>query len=395
MGLPAVQLVQDAFDDPMVVVARDLFAAQQAELSPVTAAVMVENFTYKPLISVIMPVYNTPVQWLRRVEFLQEQYYDRWELCAVDDCSPKRDHCSVLQELASSDPRIHFKVLNKNRGISAASNAALAMASGEYIALLDHDDELTPDALLRIVDAINAKPDADFIYTDECKIDDTPARRLFDFVLKPNWSPEMMFNYMITGHLSAYRKSTVEMVGGFRSEYDFSQDYDLALRVAEVAKCILHVERIVYLWRAIPGSAAAGAKDFARESNIAALANSLARRQIPSAVLALPHCNYVHIARPEADKVSIVIPSDSLQNLRLALDAIREKTVYSDYEVVVVCNGPLAKTLKDEYCDWQSLHLVSYDKKYNFSDKCNEGARAASGNVVVFYNDDVFPLQPN
>jgi GT2 family glycosyltransferase len=259
---------------------------------------------------------------------------------------------------------------------------------------MDHDDEITPDALLRVVEAINAQPDAGFIYSDECKIDDTPARRLFHFALKPDWSPEIMFNCMLTGHLSVYRKSIVDTVGGFRGKYDFSQDYDLALRVAEVAKRIVHIERILYLWRAIPGSHASGAKNFARETNVAALADSLKRRGIPGTALALSDCNYVHIAvPPENAKVSVVIPSDSIQNLRLALDAVRQETAYPNYEVVVVCNGPLAERLSEQYCDWPALHFVRYNKKYNFSDKCNEGARTASGDIIVFYNDDVFPLQ--
>lgn len=381
--------------DDITAIAREIFARQQAELSPEMAQQIQCEFEIRPLISVIMPVYKTPVQWLRRaIESLQEQYYDRWELCAVDDCSPGDEQRKLLQELAAGDARVRFTVLGSNGGISTASNAALEMAKGEYIALLDHDDELTPDALFRVVEVINQQQGADFIYSDECIVNDTVSRQLSHFIFKPDWSPELMFNAMLTGHLTVYRKNLVEGVGGFRSGYDFSQDYDLALRMAERAKRIVHIERLLYLWRSIPGSAAADGKPFARETNIAALNDALRRRGIPGEAIPLPHANYVRITLPmEPPLVSLVIPSDSVQNLRLVLRSIWENTDYVNLEVLVVCNGPLADRLMGEFSGWPSLRFVKYDKKYNFSDKCNEGAEAARGEIVVFYNDDVFPRQ--
>lgn len=380
----------DLFED----LARQIYADQQMELTRREIIEAIKKFEYRPLISVIMPVYKTPVQWLSRaIESLQEQLYDNWELCAVDDCSPTADQREILEKYSRNDPRVRYRVLEKNSGIAAASNAGLEMAQGGFIALLDHDDELPGDALFWIADAINRNPGVDFIYTDECKIDDTPERRLSHFIFKPDWSPEILFNSMLTGHLTVYRKDVVDGLGGFRSQYDFSQDYDLALRMAEVAKKIVHVERVLYLWRSIPGSAASGGKDFARESNIAALDDALVRRGVQGRAIALSHVNYVHVDVPATTKVSIVIPSDSFKNLKLALNAILEKTNYPNYEVVVVCNGPLAEQLKGEFRSSPHLVFLPYDKKYNFSDKCNEGARAASGEIVVFYNDDVFPAQ--
>lgn len=382
--------------DPFEDVARQIYARQQAELTPREIFGFIKNFEQRPLISVIMPVYKTPVQWLSRaIESLQEQFYDNWELCAVDDCSPTADQREILEHYATNDPRVRYRVLEKNSGIAAASNAALEMAQGGFIALLDHDDELPGDALFWIVDAINKNPGVDFIYTDECKIDDTSERQLSHFVFKPDWSPEILFNSMLTGHLTVYKKDAVDALGGFRSPYDFSQDYDLALRMAEVAKKIVHVERVLYLWRSIPGSAASGGKDFARESNIAALDDALARRGIQGNAIPLSYANYVNVAVPKAVKVSIVIPSDSFKNLKLALNAILKKTDYPNYEVVVVCNGPLAEQLEGEFRNSPGIVFLPYDKKYNFSDKCNEGARAATGEIVVFYNDDVFPAQPD
>jgi len=382
--------------DPYEDIARQMFAEQQAEIDRIKAIASIGEFARRPLISVIMPVYTTPLQWLRRaIESLQEQYYENWELCVVDDCSPSDEQRNLLEAMATDDSRIRLQVMEKNSGISAASNVALAMARGEFVALLDHDDELTKDALYWIASEINSQPDADFIYTDECKID-AAGDRLFHFIFKPDWSPEVLFNSMLTGHLTVYKTNTVRDIGGFRSKYDFSQDYDLALRMSEVAHSVVHVERILYLWRAIPGSAASGGKSYARESNVAALNDALRRRSIPGVAIPLEHANCVRVELPdEPPLVSIIIPSDSIQNLRTALDAIRARTSYPNFEVLVVCNGPLAERLKDEYIDVPQFAFVHYNKKYNFSDKCNEGAQAANGKFVVFFNDDVCPAQPD
>ena len=387
-------LLRDGLLGDPTEIARGLFSSQQAEMTSAAAKLAIAKLPYTPLVSIIMPVYNSPVKWMRRaVESLQEQFYTNWELCVVDDGSPSKEHLRILSEMAKDDPRIRLAVKPTNGGISAASNLALEMARGEFFALVDHDDEITADALLRMVEAINADPKADFLYSDECKICDTPARRLFDFVLKPDWSPEIMLNFMLTGHLTVYRSALVREIGGFRSAYDFSQDYDLALRMSEVSRSIVHVERILYLWRAISGSAASGGKGFARVTNIAALADALVRREIPGTVEIGPHANRVRIALPAVGaRISIVIPSDSAENLRLALDAIHDGTHYHDYEVLVVCNSSVAAELERTHTAWPAAKFVRYDKPYNFSDKCNVGAEAAEGDIIVFYNDDVFPI---
>ena len=374
---------------------RDIFLQQQSELSDQLARKIQDNFNTKPLISVIMPVYNTPKQWLvKAIESVRRQIYPHWELCISDNASTNSEVRNTLEEYAALDSRIKITYLVKNGGISENSNTALSLATGEFIALLDSDDELTPDALLRVVEAINSQQDVDFIYSDECKIDDSVNRRLYHFIFKPDWSPEIMFNCMLTGHLTIYRKDIVEKVGGFRSRYDFSQDYDLALRMAEVARHIVHIERILYLWRSIPGSAAADGKAFARETNIAALDDALNRRGIPGKAIPLPHANYVRIALPtNLPLVSIIIPSDSKENLVSVLHSLLEETDYPNFEVVVVCNGQLADSFTGKWSRWPQLRFVKYDKKFNFSDKCNVGAEEAKGKIVIFYNDDVFPLQ--
>lgn len=374
-------------------IAGHIFEEQQSEHTRDELKNYATEFKITPLISVVMPVYKTPVKWLAKViESLQDQVYENWELCVVDDCSPTNAQRLLLEEYSKKDGRVRYHFSSENQGISAASNHALNMARGEYIALIDHDDEITPDAFYWVVKTINEQPDVDFMYSDECKIDDTPARNLFHFVFKPQWSPELLFNGMLTGHLTVYRTEIVRRLNGFRSEYDFSQDYDLALRVSEIARNIVHIERILYLWRAIPGSAASGGKDYARESNVAALDDFLKRQGISAKVHALSHANYADVHVPEDVKVSIIIPSDSYDNLKLAIATVMEKTDYSCYEIVAVCNSPLAEKLAREFRDSNRVVFSSYDKKYNFSDKCNQGAIAASGEIIIFYNDDVFPI---
>jgi GT2 family glycosyltransferase len=388
-----IQTIAPAINDPEDV-ARQLFRDQQQQLAPAQQKAALGEFKHQPLISVVMPVYKTPIKWLERaIQSLQGQSYENWELCAVDDCSPSDEQRNLLARCASRDPRIRFQVLPVNRGISDASNASLEMAKGAYIALLDHDDELTPDAFFWMVKALNETPDAQFLYSDECKIDATDDRRLFQFVIKPTWSPEIMFNGMITGHLTLYETALVRSLGGFRKPYDFSQDYDLAFRTSRQAKRIVHVERILYLWRSIPGSAANGDKDFARISNIAALNDHLACTGIDGVATPESHANRVRVRVPENTKVSIIIPSDSYDNLRLAIESILECTSYPIYEIVAVCNSPLADRLSREYAAQSNFVFSRYDLRYNFSDKCNQGAHDATGDVLVFYNDDVSPTE--
>lgn len=373
--------------------AQQFFNDQQNQFAIDSIKQSIERFIKKPLISIIMPTYNSPLKWLRlAIESVVRQIYENWELCIVDNGSMETGVYDILNEYAKKYPkRIKVKFLSKNMGISFASNIALDMANGSYIALLDHDDELTPDALFWVANEINRFPDVDFIYSDECKIDDTEERRLFHFFFKPDWSPEFLMNCMYTGHLTVYRTSIVKEVGAFRSEYDFSQDYDLALRISEKAKSIRHIERILYLWRSVPGSAAQGGKPWARLSNLNALHDAMRRRNVSSYIIPLPYANRIRRLSSITEKVSIIIPSDSMANLTESINILLIKTSYPNYEIVIVTNSILIEKLKTQWKPFQNISYVNYDKPFNFSDKCNEGAKFASGEIIVFLNDDVYP----
>jgi GT2 family glycosyltransferase len=368
---------------------------QQSEFTPEELKQQIENFTQKPLFSVVMPLYNAPVKWLEKaVESLQAQYYENWELCAVDDGSKDRRGIDLIQRMMEKDPRIRLTIMDKNGGISAASNVALDMARGEYIALMDQDDELPPDAFFWFAKEINEHPEADFIYSDECKVEGEGHNRVFScFYLKPDWSPMLLVNHMYTGHLTVYRTELVKKVGGFRSQYDFSQDYDLALRMSDITKNIRHIERVLYYWRIIPTSAASGAKDFARVSNLAALQDWYKRQGLKPVMERWFFGNYGSLMMTENPLVSIIIPSDSYENLVQCIDGVLRRTSYKNIEIIPVTNSKTAAEIEKEFTYVDQLHICHYNKVYNFSDKCNVGAEAAQGTILIFLNDDVIPYE--
>lgn len=344
-----------------------------------------------PLISVIIPTYNTPPELLEKaIASVQGQVYPHWEICIADDCSSSPKTLKRLEALATRE-RIKVRFFAEHVGISVASNAAIECSTGEYIALLDHDDELTPDALFEVARLINTHAAADVIYSDECKVDE--AGQLSDFFLKPDWSPELLFNMMYPGHLTVYRKAFLSSrVGYFRPAYDFSQDYDLMLRATQATKHIYHIPKVLYYWRITAGSATAGDKPYARVSNLAALADAVAVRGIDADIIELPVANRVKIRIPAQPLVSLIIPTDSYENLSAALESIVQGTDYPLYEVVVVTNSKLIAVMQQQFI-YPVVRYVAYDRPYNFSDKCNVGAGNARGAFVIFFNDDVRPLQ--
>lgn len=355
----------------------------------------IDIFKYKPKISIITPVFNVDPKWLDDcILSVKNQLYENWELCLHDDASTNTDTVVCLQKWEKIDSRIKISYGLKNQHISEATNNALKLSTGEFFALMDNDDEIREDALFWIVDTLNEHPDADLIYTDECK--KTLDGRYIDFILKPDWSPEYLLNDMYTGHLSIYRKSILSKVGLFRSEYNFSQDYDFALRVSEVTDNIYHVEKVLYFWRQITGSASFGGKDFARKSNLAALGDAMKRRGVRADIIEYPCANRAKILIQDNKKVSIIIPSDSYDNIIKSVNSIIKNTDYPDFEIILVTNSKLVTKLKStlitDICD---IVFSSYDKKYNFSDKCNQGVLDAKGEIVVFLNDDVFPEENN
>ncbi|HZA60553.1 MAG TPA: glycosyltransferase [Actinomycetota bacterium] len=238
-----------------------------------------------PRFSIVMPAYNSEPRWLRdAVRSIRAQAYPHWQLCIADDASTRPETLQTLRGLDATDARITVRFLTGNRGISGCSNAALELATGEFVALLDHDDELKPDALLEVARLLDEHPELDYVYTDEDKrgLDG----RLSDVFFKPDWSPDLLLSMNYLSHLSVFRREAIERVGGFRSEFDGSQDYDLVLRVTETTDRIGHVSLPLYTWRMAPGSAAVGeeAKPWAYTAARRAVEDAVRRRGIAGEV---------------------------------------------------------------------------------------------------------------
>jgi O-antigen biosynthesis protein len=340
------------------------------------------------LISVVMPVYKVPLVYLENaIDSVRYQTYTNWQLCIVDDGSNEEGLSNYLHQLPQLDRRIKVKINAVNSGISTATNDAISLAEGDFIAFLDNDDLLTNDALHAIASKIQACPDVDLIYSDECKVDESGVP--VELFTKPDWSPSALFNCMYTGHLSVYKKSLIYRAGGMRTEFDFSQDYDLALRVSALTTNIQHIDRILYGWRMIAGSGAQGGKPYARASNVAALQDALTSRGIPGKAFGEPTANHFRVSLSSmTQKVSIVIPSDNLNNIQNTIASIEQNTIYKNYEIIVVTNSKLIKALRKNGLSSKIL-LVPFDHEFNFSAKCNVGAAQATGEIIVFYNDDV------
>jgi O-antigen biosynthesis protein len=361
----------------------------------------IDAFTWRPRVSFITPVYNTDPRWLRRlVDSVKAQTYHEWELCLADDGSTREGVSGLLDAVEREDARIKVVRLPQNAGISAASNAALAAATGEFVALVDHDDELAPDALFEVASLLNAHRDADVVYTDEDKLefDGTHVEPYF----KPDWSPEYLQSTMYIGHMTVYRRALVTGVGGFRPEFDGSQDYDLALRVTAQTDRVHHIAKILYHWRKIPGSAAGDttAKLWALNAARRALQDHVSKLSIPAAVEDQPgngfwRVRYAIVGNP---LVTVVIPTDgrvvqgpggSRDLLLQCLRSIVERTTYTNYELLVVDNGRLSPHVLDLLSDVPHRRLVyEMTTPFNFAAKVNFAARHARGDHLLLLNDD-------
>jgi glycosyltransferase involved in cell wall biosynthesis len=371
-------------------------------VSPATILQRIADRDGWPLISIIMPAYETPETWLRgAIDSVLEQLYPFWELCIVNDASPSPHVYEVIEEYAARDSRIRVTHLPANSGISTASNAALSLAKGEWIALMDHDDRLTEDALYMVASTV-VDTDADAVYSDEAKM--SVEGQLYDFTYKPDWSPDFLHSTMYIGHLTCYRKAVVDEVGGFRSEYDGTQDYDLALRVAAITDRFVHIPEVLYYWVAIPGSTAEtlSAKNYAVERQRMAIEDAVARHAV-TAFEAQPHWSpgnwrVVYAPPSPAPLVSIVIPSagrivdllgmkvDLLKNCILSLFG---SECYENFEIVVVHNGDLEQSTEQFLRACNKVKLVHYSSPvFNFSEKINLGVTHSHGDYVLLLNDD-------
>ena len=364
-----------------------------------------KGWTHPPKISVLVPVYNVPEIYLRKaLDSVLNQIYPHWELCVADDKSSAPHIRPLLEEYAQKDARIKVVFREQNGHISAASNSALDLATGEFVATLDNDDELTEHALFEVAKALVADPSLDFIYSDEDKID-LKERRIDPF-FKPDWSPEYFLACMYTCHLGVYRTSLLREIGGFRSEFDTAQDYDLVLRVIEKTRRIHHIPDVLYHWRMLPTSTASGssAKPKAHGVAQAALRDHLQRTGTRGSVEDGPSTGF-HRVRFDIvgkPKISIVIASacnSHVENgvevnyLERCMDSIFKTSTWRDFEIVVLDRNRMSPKMQ-ERCANLGVRRVAYSEEFNYARVANRGVRSATGEYIVLMNDDMEIITP-
>lgn len=354
--------------------------------------------------SIVTPVYEPALDVLRdTISSVVNQTYQDWEFILIDDNSPSQTVRDVLREAAAQDERITVIERAVNGHIVTASNDGLEAARGDFIALLDHDDLLEPHALQRMSDAIDANPEADYLYSDEDKIDTNG--RLYSVFRKPTWSPERLRCQMYTCHFSVIRKSITDAIGGFRPGYEGSQDYDLVLRATELARKIVHVPEVLYHWRVVPGSTAGdpGAKPYAYEAGRRAIQDHLNRTGIDGEVTMHPiySGNYeIRRTLPSERRISVIIPTHGQEgnvwgvNRCYVVEALRSAISQTDHEnlefVVVHHNSTPANILtKLREIAGDLLTLVPFAREWNTVRMLNVGALAASGDRLVLMHDHV------
>jgi GT2 family glycosyltransferase len=351
-----------------------------------------------PVISLLVPVYDVPERWLRQcLDSVLQQVYPRWELCVADDASPSLHVREILQEYARRDSRIKVAWRTVNGHISEASNTALELATGDFIGLLDHDDELRPHALLEMAETISAQPDLQLLYSDEDKIDEEGLR--FNPYFKPDWNPDLLLSQNYVCHFTVIRTALVRCAGGFRKGFEGSQDHDLILRCSEhlTPKQIGHVPKVLYHWRAIRGSTALqrDAKDYAAAAGLRAVTEHLRRRGIDAIAEPLAHGHY-RVRWPLPDpppRVSVIIPTrDRVELLRTCVESLLGRTLYPDYELVVVdyrSSDPAALAYLDELRQRERVLVASYDAPFNYSAINNFAVSVSSGELLCLLNNDI------
>lgn len=355
-----------------------------------------QSWSYRPKISIVTPVFNPDKYDLTQcIKSVLNQTYDNWEFCIADGGTDRPYVKKVIKKYADRDPRIKFVFLPENQGISANSNEALKLATGEYIGFLDHDDLLAPFALYEVVKFLNKNPENDFIYSDEDKVPANSSERYGHF-FKPNWSPDTFLSYNYICHFAVVRRKIVDEVGGFRQGYDGAQDYDLFLRILQKTSRIKRIPKILYHWRASQGSAASNttAKLYACTAAKNAIAEYLRNNWIEAEVLdgMFPTSYRVKYRIQQIQKISIIVPTrDKVHLLKQCVSSVLNKTNYKHYELIIVDNQSREEDTIDYFNNIKKderVKIVSYDKSFNFAAINNYAVTKTDAEYLVFLNND-------
>ena len=362
----------------------------------------IQAMPHTPLISIILPVYNPPLDLLdAAIHSIRQQIYPHWELCIVDDASTNTV-VERIQAHAQDDSRIKCMFRPVNGHISQASNDALTLATGEFVALMDHDDLLPEHALFWVADAIVNHPDAGLIYSDEDKIDINGIRS--EPYFKPDWNPDLFLSHNVISHLGVYRTSLLRDINGFRTGFEGAQDYDLALRCVErlTPKQIIHIPRVLYHWRIHAASTASSinTKPYAIVNGERALQEHLERCGILGTVNSVDGGYRVQYHLPDAPPlVTLIIPTrNGLHLLKQCIDSLLTKTTYPNYEVLIIDNGsddPAILNYFNTIEEIANIRVIRDEQPFNYSAINNAAVRLAQGTLVGLINNDIEVISPD
>ena len=354
------------------------------------------KWKYQPKISVVVPAYQTPEKYLRQmIDSLLDQTYENWELCIID-ASPKDASMEyTLMEYSEKDGRIKWKKLEKNKGIAGNTNEALALAVGDYVGLLDHDDLLAPNALYEVANALEKDPAIDVIYTDEDKVRGDELEH-FQPHFKPDFNPDLLRSNNYICHFFVVRKDLIEKTGGFRQEYEGAQDYDFIFRCTEQAEKIFHIPEILYHWRTHESSTADNpeSKLYAFEAGRRAIEANLEREGLKGTVTQTKDYGFYRVKYPVEGQpmVSIIIPNkDAKEDLEKCMNSVLGRTAYGNYEILIVENNSVTKEIFEYYqelAENPKIRLLRWKKEFNYSAINNFAASKARGEYLLFLNND-------
>lgn len=360
------------------------------------------RFTYEPLISVAVPAFRTPETFLiQMVESLLAQTYSNWELCIANGSPEDTVMKGVLEQYMKKDSRIRVSELTENKGIAGNTNAALEMAEGEFVGLLDHDDLLAPNALYEVVRALEADRELDAVYTDEDKVT-TELDEHFQPHLKPDFNLDLLRSNNYICHFFVVRRSVVKKAGGFRQEFDGAQDHDFIFRCVETARKVGHIPEILYHWRTHKASTAdnPASKMYAFDAGKRAIEAHLERTGTEGVVTHTPDLGFFRVKYPVQGNplVSIIIPNkDEKETLKDCIESIRKKTEYENYEIIIVENNSTTEEIFQYYKELSQdprIRLLRWKKEFNYSAINNYGVSHARGEYLLFLNNDVKIITP-
>ena len=362
-----------------------------------------QKFSQSPLISIAVPAYKTPGVFLRQMlDSVRTQTYGNWELCIANASPGEEEMGKILREYAKKDPRIRWMDLKENLGISENTNAAFAMAQGEFVGLLDHDDLLAPNALYEVVKAINETKDVDVVYTDEDKVTADLSEH-FQPHFKPDFNLDLLRSNNYICHFFVVRRSILAQTGGFRKEFDGAQDHDLIFRCTEQAREIAHVPEILYHWRTHRESTAdnPASKMYAYDAGKRAIEAHLARMQVQGTVSHTPDYGFFRVKYPVQGSplVSVIIPNkDETETLRSCIRSLKENTTYKNLEILIIENNSTTKEIFSYYKELsreENIRIFNWKKEFNYSAINNFGARKARGEYLLFLNNDIQVITPD